>query len=374
MRNYTVARIWGIPVRINISLIVFIPILAWVIGSGGQIEFYADTISGLVGETVRLPESGAERWTVGVAAALGLFVSVLAHELGHSWAALRYEIETESITLWLLGGIASLNSIPKDWNKEFWIAIAGPVTSILVAGVCYVAVVAVPTSLVVPVLVLGWLTIMNLVLAIFNLLPAFPMDGGRILRALLARNRSHVAATQTAARIGVYFGIGFAVLGVLAFSPLLILLAFFIYGAAKTESSVSLLESQLEGLTAGDIMGADHVALDAGTKLSEFADRMLLDRKTAYSVTQDGRTVGVVSLDDIRGVTRQDMDTRTVGDVKGEAVRVTVDQDAFDVVMEMNRVGANSAIVEEDEEYIGVVTRTDLGSVLDIRKTVRVAQ
>jgi len=374
MRNYTVARIWGIPVRINISLIIFIPILAWVVGSGGQIEFYADTISGLVGDSVRLPESGAERWTVGVVAALGLFVSVLAHELGHSWAALRYDVQTESITLWLLGGIASLNSIPKDWNKEFWIAVAGPATSLLVAGVCYLALIAVPTSLAVPIFVLGWLTIMNLVLTVFNLLPAFPMDGGRILRAILARNRPHVAATQTAARIGVYFGIAFAVLGVLAFSPLLILLAFFIYGAAKTESSVSLLESQLEGLTAGDIMAVDHSTLDAGTTLSEFADRMLLDRRTSYVVTQDGRTVGVVSLDDIRGVTRQDMDTKTLGDVKAESVRVSVDRDAFDVVMEMNKAGANAAVVEEGGEDIGVIIRSELGPILDIRKTVKVAQ
>jgi Zn-dependent protease/predicted transcriptional regulator len=374
MRNYTVARVWGIPVYINISLIIFVPVLAWVIGSGGQIELYADMIGGMVGEPIRVPESGAARWTVGVVAALGLFVSVLIHELGHSWAALRYGVETESITLWLLGGIASLKSIPKEWDKEFWIAVAGPTTSFLVAGVCYLILVAVPTTLSVPVFVLGWLAIMNLVLAVFNLLPAFPMDGGRILRALLARNRPHVVATQTAARIGVYFGIGFAVLGVLAFNPLLLLLAFFIYGAAKTESTVSLLESQLEGLTAGDIMGVEHTALDSETSLSEFADRMLLDRKTSYAVSEDGRTIGVVSLDDVRGVTRDEMGTRTVGDVVGDTVRVPVGRDAFGVLMEMNQAGVNTAIVEEDGETVGVVTRSELGSVLDIRKTVRVAQ
>ena len=374
MKNYTVARVWGIPVQINISLIIFVPILAWIIGSGGQIEIYADMISGLVGESIRTPETSAGRWTVGVLAALGLFVSVLVHELGHSWAALRYGVETESITLWLLGGIASLSSVPKEWNKEFWIAIAGPTTSIGVAAVCYVAAVSVPTNLTVPVFVLGWLAIMNLVLAIFNLLPAFPMDGGRILRALLARNRPHVAATQTAARIGVYFGVFFAVVGVLSFSPLLVLLAFFIYGAAKTESSVSLLESQLEGMTAMDLMGRESAVLDAETTVSEFADRMLLDRRTSYAVTEDGRTVGVVSLDDVRGITRDEMDTETIGNLLGETVRVPFDQDAFEVLMSMNQAGVNTALVEEDGDVIGTVVRSELGSLLEIRDTVRVPQ
>jgi Zn-dependent protease/predicted transcriptional regulator len=374
MKNYTVARVWGIPVQINISLIIFVPILAWIIGSGGQIEIYADMISGLIGESIRTPETSAGRWTVGVLAALGLFVSVLVHELGHSWAALRYGVETESITLWLLGGIASLSSVPKEWNKEFWIAIAGPTTSIGVAAVCYVAAVSVPTNLTVPVFVLGWLAIMNLVLAVFNLLPAFPMDGGRILRALLARNRPHVAATQTAARIGVYFGVFFAVVGVLSFSPLLVLLAFFIYGAAKTESSVSLLESQLEGMTAMDLMGRESAVLDAETTVSEFADRMLLDRRTSYAVTEDGRTVGVVSLDDVRGITRDEMDTETIGDLLGETVHVPFDQDAFEVLMSMNQAGANTALVEEDGDVIGTVVRSELGSLLEIRDTVRVPQ
>jgi CBS domain containing-hemolysin-like protein len=101
---------------------------------------------------------------------------------------------------------------------------------------------------------------------------------------------------------------------------------------------------------------------------------MLLDRKTSYSVSENDRTIGIVSLDDVRGVTRDEMGTRTVGDVVGDTVRVPVGRDAFGVLMEMNQAGVNTAIVEEDGETVGVVTRSELGSVLDIRKTVRVAQ
>jgi Zn-dependent protease len=116
MRNLTVARVWGIPIRINVSLVVFLPILAWLIGSGGQIEIYAGFIESLTGEGFDLAvlRAGSTPWVIGVLAAVGLFVSVTLHELGHSWVALRYGVENESIALWNLGGIAALSSIPHE--------------------------------------------------------------------------------------------------------------------------------------------------------------------------------------------------------------------------------------------------------------------
>jgi len=189
VRGYEVARIRGIPIRVNASLPVFLPILAWLIASGGRIQLYAGVIGSLSG--VALDPAplrvGLTPWIIGLAAALGLLVGVTLHELGHSWVALRYGIGIESITLWILGGLASLESMPKEWDREFWIAITGPVTSVAVAAVCYAGLLAVPPSLSAVRFVVGWLAITNLVLASFNLLPAFPMDGGRILRALLAR-------------------------------------------------------------------------------------------------------------------------------------------------------------------------------------------
>jgi Zn-dependent protease len=191
MRSYTVTRIWGIPIRVGSSLLIFLPILAWLIGSGQQIELYAGVIEALTGRGFDIAQlrAGTTPWLVGAAAAVGLFVSVTIHELGHSWVAMRYGLEIESITLWILGGLAALKEFPKEWDWELWIAIAGPVSSLLVAAVCYGGVVLMPASLQVPRFVVGWLAVMNVTLAAFNLLPAFPMDGGRVLRALLARSR-----------------------------------------------------------------------------------------------------------------------------------------------------------------------------------------
>jgi Zn-dependent protease len=213
MRSLKVAQVWGIPIKIHISLLVVLPLFAWLLGSGQQVELYAGLIEGLTGtplDTEALTLDGALPWIIGSAAAVGLFVSVALHELGHAWAALRYDFEVESITLWILGGLASLGSIPREWDKEFWIAVAGPITSILTGVVCYAALFAVLSSQPVVVFVVGWLAVTNVVLAVFNMVPAFPMDGGRVLRALLARNQSYAAATRTAAGIGKLFAILFA--------------------------------------------------------------------------------------------------------------------------------------------------------------------
>jgi Zn-dependent protease len=142
MRNYTIATVWGIPIKTNISLLVFLLIPAWIIGSGTQIETYVGIVNSFAPTPldVSVLTAGNTPWVVGAGAAVGLFVSVALHELGHAWAARRYGIGTSSITLWLLSGIAALESMPREWDREFWIALAGPVTSVLTAVACYAVV------------------------------------------------------------------------------------------------------------------------------------------------------------------------------------------------------------------------------------------
>jgi Zn-dependent protease len=116
MRNLTIGRIWDIPIRLNVSLLVFLPILAWLLGSGEQIGVYVGVINAVWPGSLdpAVFEAGTRSWTIGVLGALGLFVSVALHELGHSWAAMRYGVKVESITLWILGGLASFESIPSS--------------------------------------------------------------------------------------------------------------------------------------------------------------------------------------------------------------------------------------------------------------------
>ncbi|MEF8790952.1 MAG: site-2 protease family protein [Haloarculaceae archaeon] len=374
MRSFTLGDIWGIPIRINTSLIVFLPVLAWLIGSGGQIEIYAgfiETLTGVGFDLARL-RAGSTPWVIGVAAAVGLFASVTVHELGHSWVALRYGLTIESITLWILGGMAALSAIPREWNREFWIAIAGPVTSVLLAAVCYVGLLVVPSSLVVPRFLFGWLAITNVTLAVFNLLPAFPMDGGRILRALLARRRPYASATRIAGRIGVIFAFVFAIVGVFTFQIILLLLAFFVYGAATTESRTVLLDELLTGITVGEIATRDVTAVPAATTVEELGERMLRERRTVYVVLGEGGSiVGVVSLDDLKQARKRDRGQDTAGAVMREVQRVTTDADAFDTLALLNQAGSTDALVEEDGAVVGVLSRSDYTRALTFQREFR---
>ena len=374
MRSYTILRVWGIPIRVNVSLLVFLPILAWLIGSGGQIQVYAGFIESLTGVGFDLGAltAGSMPWVIGVLAAVGLFVSVTVHELGHSWVAMRYGIEIESITLWILGGMAALSRIPREWNREFWIAIAGPVTSVGVAAVCYAGVYAVPPSLPVVRFVVGWLAITNVVLAVFNLLPAFPMDGGRILRALLARNRPYAIATRIAGRIGVVFALLFVVVGVLAFEVILLLLGLFIYSAATTESRTVLIDELLDGVTVGDVMSRDPPTVPATTTVAEFGERMLRERRTAYLVTDEsGGIVGVATLAGLKDVAADARGSTRVGAIARDLPRLPPTADAFDAMAAAGRRDGPFALVEVDGVVAGLLSEADFAHALTMQREFR---
>ncbi|MEZ3114917.1 site-2 protease family protein [Halobaculum sp. MBLA0147] len=370
MRKFTVGRVWGIPIRISTSLLIFLPVLAWLIGSGQQIELYAGTLGGLTGAGFDLAvlQAGATPWLIGATAAVGLFVSVTLHELGHSWVALRYGIGIESITLWILGGLAALEEMPREWTREFWIAIAGPITSLLVAAAFYGVTVAVPEGLQVVRFVVGYLAVTNVVLAVFNLLPAFPMDGGRILRALLARSRSYGSATRIAGRIGVVFAVLFAVVGVLGFQPILLLLALFVYGAATTESRTVLLDELLTGLTVGDVMSRDPVSVPADTTVAELGSRLLRDRQPVHLVTDRGQVVGVVTLDDLRAVKDRDHHVVQVGEIARDVPRVAPEDDAFDTLATLGAGGGSTALVTVDGDVVGTLSETDYSRAMTVQR------
>jgi Zn-dependent protease/CBS domain-containing protein len=371
VRSFTIGRIWDIPIRINVSLLVFLPILAYLIGSGGQVTLYAGYIESLTGVAldVAVLRAGFTPWLIGTLAAIGLFVSVTLHELGHSYVARRYGIHIESITLWILGGMAALSEVPREWDREFWIAIAGPAASVLVGAVCYVGLLATPESLPIVRFVVGYLAIVNVVLVVFNLLPAFPMDGGRILRALLARNRPYASATRIAGRVGVLFAILFAVVGVLGFNPILLLLALFVYGAATTESRTTIIDDLLEGTTVGDIMttGTDHV--EADDTVSGLVNRMIRERRTAYPVSDGGETVGLVSLADLKRVTEADRETTRVEAVMHDAPRIEASADAFDTLAGLG--GSGPALVLRDGAVVGTLSQEDYSHALSFKREFR---
>ena len=373
MRNLTLGSVWGIPIRLNISLIVFLPILAWLLGSGEQIGVYVGVINGLWPGSLDPAtfQVGARSWTIGVLGAAGLFVSVAVHELGHAWAALRYGIRTESITLWLLGGLASLESMPKEWNRELWIALAGPATSLLLAGLFALSLQAVPAGAPVVIFTLGFLASINVVLAGFNLLPAFPMDGGRVLRALLARNRPYASATRLAARVGTIFALLFVVMGVLSFQIVLLLVGLFIYVAATSESRTVLTEELLEGLTVRSLATTEP-SVDVDEPASQLLDRLLAARRTDLLV-RDGETiVGVVRAGALRQLAPAEFETTPVSAlVATDLPRLDADLGAFEALVAMNQAGGDVALVEEGGRVVGAISAADFAAALALQRGTR---
>ena len=374
MASIRIGSLFDIPIKLGVSFLLVVPLLAYLIGvQMGQVIELLNVTFGTAIEPEPLTD-GLTPWLLGLTAALGLFVSVLMHELGHSLVARRYGIDTESITLWFLGGLAQLAEFPEDWRKEFAIAIAGPIVSVGVGVLCYAAFVLLPAEQSAAMFVFGYLAVLNVILAVFNMLPGFPMDGGRVLRALLSRNRSRLHATHIAASVGKAFAIVLGIVGILGFNIFWIAIAFFIYIAASSETQHAFVEAALDGLTVGEIMtpAAELDTVTPGTSLDALLDRMLRERHTGYPVLDDGELVGIVTLEDVQERAPDDADG-TVGDVMStELVTVSAGSAATTALTTLQRKGIGRILVTEDDgTLIGLISRTDLMTVLEIVGTSR---
>ncbi|MDY6779898.1 MAG: CBS domain-containing protein, partial [Halobacteria archaeon] len=285
----------------------------------------------------------------------------------HSWVARRNDLEISSITLWIFGGMAQMEDNPDDWRVEFWMALAGPVTSVLVGVFFFGVLQLLPSSLDKVIFVSGWLAVMNVSLAVFNMIPAFPMDGGRILRSLLARNRGYADATQVAAEVGKLFAIGMGILGLLG-NPILILIALFVYVAATSESKMTVMSELLKDVKVSDLMTTEVNTVTPDTTVAELTDRMLNERHTGYPVVDEtGDVVGIVALADVKEVDEVERDAMLVKDIMtDDVVTVSPGDDAFEVLKTLSQNSFGRVVVEENDEMVGILSRTDLMTALDV--------
>ena len=373
MRGLTIGTVVGIPVRLNWTFLLVLPLFAYLIGTE------VATIAGVMNETMGAGidpaaiSGGAVPWLLGFAAVIGLFAGVLLHEFGHSLVAMRYGYQIESITLWLLGGLANFAEFPENWKHEFWIAVAGPIVSLGVGAVCYAVFWLTPAGSNAVLFVFGYLALLNVVLAVFNMLPAFPMDGGRVLRALLARSQPHAQATQRAATVGKVFAFLMGVVGVVTFQLLLIALAFFVYIAASGEAQQTTLKAVFEDVTVADVMTPREElhTVTENTSIAELMSRMFEERHTGYPVMDGGDLVGMVTLEDAREVREVERDAYRVGDVMAtEVASVGADTDAMTALQTMQEHGVGRLpVLDADGELVGLISRSDLMTAFNIIQT-----
>ncbi|AOW79318.1 Zn-dependent protease [Halodesulfurarchaeum formicicum] len=373
MRSFKIGSAFGIPVKLNITFLLVLPIFAWLIGSQvGELVALLNQLWGLELDAAILT-AGSMPAIVGMAAAIGLFAGVLLHEFGHALVAMHYGFPIESITLWFLGGIAQLSEQPEDWRTELLIAIAGPIVSVGLGVGLWIVLVLLPMGPDVLLFLLAYLALINIALAVFNMLPGFPMDGGRVLRALLARKRSFARATQLAAEVGKGVAILMGIAGLFGGNIILIGIAFFIYIGAAGESQQTTLKAAFEGVTVADIMTpAESVStVEPETTVADLVEKMFRERHTGFPVERGEEIVGVVTLSDARQIDPVERDAHRVADVMTTDLHsVEVHANAATALerMQQEKIG-RLLVVDEHNELAGLISRTDLMTAFEIIKS-----
>jgi len=277
---------------------------SWKIGQFAGIGVYMHVtfllLIGWVALSYWLQERSVSMVISGIAFILAIFACVVAHEYGHALTARRYGIRTRDITLLPIGGLARLERMPDDPRQELWVALAGPAVNVVIAVLLYIWLELTGGLEPISALTLTGgsfaerLILINLFLVGFNMLPAFPMDGGRVLRALLATRMEYTRATQLAAHIGQGMAFLFGFIGLFA-NPLLLFIAFFVWIGAAQEASMTQMRSALGGIPVTRAMLTDFQVLSPHDPLARAVELILSGSQHDFPVTVDGHVVGVLT-------------------------------------------------------------------------------
>lgn len=360
-------EIAGVRVGVNWSVLVIFILIAFGLAAGR-----------LPAESPGL--SSVAYITAALVAAVAFLASLLAHEIAHAVVARRSGVEVHGITLWLFGGVARLGGEAKDPAAELRIAGVGPLTSFVLAGAFAVAA-AVAATLDTPDIVMGtlrWLAAINVALAVFNLMPAAPLDGGRILRAFLWwRRGDRVSAAVTSARAGKAFGFFLVGLGLLGFVSMvsfgglwLVLIGWFIISAADAEEKHAQIRGALVDVDVRDVMTPDPVTVPPGLTVKEFLDRYAFRHRHASFplVDEAGRLAGLVTLNRVKHLPANKRDTpvQEIACPPAEVPTAEPDEPLAELLPRLNACADGRALVLADSRIVGIVSPSDVAHTLGL--------
>lgn len=351
--SFGIGRVGRVQIRVHFSFLLVLPFLALLFGR-------------VFREAAQLADVPAEQlvgtpllWGLGVA--LALFLAVLIHELAHALYAVKKGGKVQDITLLMIGGVTHLTEPPRHVKHELVMALVGPLTSLALGGVFLAAFALLSES---PSFnlrfALFYLGQLNLVLGVFNLLPAFPMDGGRVVRAALALKMGMVRGTQIAAGMGKVFAALFAIVGLLSFNLILLLIAYFVYLGADAEARQVLMKAVLGKLTVRELMTATAAPVRASDPLSEVAARMIRDRRLSLPVVEDEHLFGVITLRDLNGISAERRELIPAREVTHRVDPVAPGEDVWRGLQVMERAGLPQLPVVEDGRLVGALRREDV--------------
>jgi Zn-dependent protease/CBS domain-containing protein len=366
--NISLGRIGGVEVRVNWSWLIVLALIVWTLADG-------------VFPSQNPGPSGDTHLAMAVVAALLFFASILLHELGHAWEARREGLEVDGITLWLFGGVSQFKGGFPSAGAEFRIAIAGPLVSLVLGvGFVLIAIAGLPSAVDG---VAAWLGYINLALLVFNLIPALPLDGGRVLRAALWQSRGDLGwATRVGTDIGRVFGYLFIGLGVAMFifqgsfsGAWLAFIGWFLLQAATAEARYIATEAALHGLRVRDLMVRDPVTVDGNLTVGQFMDEVARSRRfTTYPVVDGGRPIGLLAFGSVAALPRSEWDSRRVREAMLPLERVpllTEDETAIDALTALSSPTSNRGLVVENGHLAGLLSITDLTRALELRRSLR---
>jgi Zn-dependent protease len=354
---WTIGRIRGIPLRLHISLLLVVPFLAMSV-AGHQLPRALHQV-GLSIEDLAVPPT-----VLGFALSVALFVGVLLHELGHALVALKQGGRVRGITLMVLGGVTEIENDDATPRQQAWMAFAGPLVSLGlgVGSLALASISGLGLDLSLMLAIFGW---MNVGLAIFNLIPAYPLDGGRILRALLAMRLAPLRATRIAATVGrtiALAAVGFTIF--FHFDPMLLLVAAFVYLGASVEEAALTQRDRLGGLKARQAMVTRVASVEPEMPLPAVARHMLFQGAAAALVRDAEGIYGVIVPADLR----RGAEGAARGLCPAGPLFVHVEDDLGAVARELQRPGRRGAIVQDDFNIIvGVVTHDELARASALR-------
>lgn len=352
--SWRIGRIAGIDVYIHATFLI---LLAWVA--------YAHFV-----QRYRWEDAA---W--GLLFIVALFGIIVLHELGHALTARHFGIGTRDITLLPIGGLARLERMPEDPRQELWVALAGPAVNVVLAGMLFVLVIAMGTlSTIWQVPVIGGSMVVklmwvNVVLAVFNLLPAFPMDGGRVLRALLALNMNYVRATEIAANVGQAMALVFGLLGLMS-NPFLLFIALFVWVGAAQEAGMVAMKAGLSGVPVREAMMTDFHVLHPHDPVRSAVDIILQGFQHDFPVVEDGRVVGILTRSKVtEALARQGPEVPVREVMRTDFVSVEPNELLEDVLMKLNGSGSGGITlpVVRQGRLVGLLNQENVAEFMAFR-------
>ena len=372
--SYKIGSIHGIPIKLHVTFLIILVFFIWIFA------FYEFNIYGIIIGFGGMNIPTWLKYLFSAIASVLFFSTVLFHELSHSLVAKSYGIKIRSITLFVLGGVAQMEEIPRDPRMEAKIAAAGPAFSlgigILSYAIYYLFGPVSPTASGetfknAALIVVGIIAFYNIILGLFNLIPAFPMDGGRILRAFFAMRMPYIEATKKAVAVGKSILFAMGIVGLFV-SPVLLIIAIYLYFAASEEEKATVISVTLEGVKVRDVMTSvpNVVHVPPDWTVNQLVDLMFRTKHMGYPVqeSQTSSVLGVVTFADVRQIPAPERDTTRVKDIMNrELISIGSDADALDALKLMASRNVGRLIVMDAEQIVGIVSRTDLMRAIQFR-------